>query len=225
MIKILTFAKGKFIESQNKLNNIIKNIGDYEIINKTDNDLPLSFKEENKHILNHIKGYGYCIWKPYIILEELNKLNDEDILIYIDSTDLPTHNFFTYINNYFIDNDLLLINRGYNNGQWTKRDCFVFMDCDEDKYYKHIQLEAGVIALKKNSFNIKLIEDWLLYCKNENILVDKPNISGKENIFNYKEHRYDQSILTNLSIKHGINSVYLNENIIKYNYNQPKQYN
>jgi hypothetical protein len=222
--KILTFAKGNFIESQIKLNKVIKSYGNYEIINKNENDIEVDFFIENEKIFNHIKGYGFCIWKPYFILNELKKLNTNEVLVYIDSTDYPTESFFIYLNNHFKLNDYLFVNRGYNHGQWTKRDCFVYMDCDESKYYNHVQLEAGVMAFKNNDFNIKLIEEWLKYCKDDRILVDSPNISGKNNINNYIEHRYDQSILTNIIIKNNLESYFLNSNIIKYNYNQPIKY-
>lgn len=223
-IKILTFAKGNFIESQNKLSQVIKTIGDFEIINKTDNDLDYDFKKNHNNILKHTKGYGYCIWKPYIILNELKLLKDDEILIYIDSTDLPSNLFFDYVKDYFLVNDLLLVNRGFINGQWTKRDCFVYMDSDDEEYYNSIQLEAGIIGLKKNEFNINLIEEWFSICKDERILVDSDNVSGLPNLSNYNEHRYDQSILTNLAIKYKLNSVNITTNLIKYNYNQPKKY-
>lgn len=222
--KILIFGKGKFVESQNKLNSIINSYGNYEIINKSDLDIEVDFLKENENIFKHIKGFGYCIWKPYFILNELKKLNQNEVLIYIDSTDYPTENFFILLNNHFQKNDYLFVNRGFNNGQWTKRDCFVYMNCDEEKYYNHIQLEAGVIALKNNEFNVNLIKEWLYFCKDERILVDSPNVCGKNNVINYIEHRYDQSILTNLIIKYNLDNYFLNSNIIKYNYNQPITY-
>ena len=30
------------------------------------------------------RGYGYWIWKPYLILNEINNLDKEDIIIYLD---------------------------------------------------------------------------------------------------------------------------------------------
>ena len=35
-------------------------------------------------IYNIEKGYGFWLWKPYIIYKHLCKLNDNDILIYSD---------------------------------------------------------------------------------------------------------------------------------------------
>jgi hypothetical protein len=223
-IKVLTFAKGNFIESQNTLIKQLESIGISNIIIKTDNDLPVKFKSDFLNLLNQTKGYGYCIWKPYIIIDELNKLNDDEVLIYIDSTDFPEKLLFEIAISHFNKNDLLLVNRGYNHGEWTKRDCFILMNCDEPKYYNHVQLEAGLIGLKKTNFNLTLLNEWFEYSKNENILTFIPNNCGQPNLPNFKEHRYDQSILTNLSIKYNLQSVKFPTHVIKYNYNQPQIY-
>ena len=98
------------------------------------------------------------------------------------------------------------------------------MDCDNEKYFNHVQLEAGVIGLKKNDLNLGLVKEWFNYAKNKNILTECPNISNLPNVNNFSEHRYDQSILTNLFIKNNLISHYFGPQIIKYNYNQPKIY-
>ena len=223
-IKVLTFGKGNFVESQKNLVDKLKSIGVQNIIVKTDSDLPESFQKEFSNILQYKRGYGYCIWKPYIIQQELNILQEDEILIYIDSTDYPESLFFDIVSSHLEKNDLFLVNRGYNHGQWTKRDCFVLMECDEKKYHDHVQLEAGVLGLKKTEFTQKLISEWFEYSKNENILTEIPNISGQENLPTFREHRYDQSILTNLSIKYNLNSFRFPLHVIKYNYNQPQIY-
>jgi hypothetical protein len=223
-IKILLFGKGNFIEPSNKLQKYLNELGYHNIINLTDADLPESFKTENQHILKHPKGYGYCLWKPYIILEALKKLEDDEILLYIDSTDLPTTSFFDIVNNHFSNSDILLINRNYTHDQWTRRDTFVLMNCDSPEYHNKIQLEAGVIALKKTSFNLDLIEEWFNYCKDEQILTEIDQICGLLNYRHFREHRYDQSILTNLQIKYEIPHYFISENIIRFNFNQPNNY-
>jgi hypothetical protein len=154
----------------------------------------------------------------------LEKLNEDEILIYIDSTDLPEKIFFDIVLDHFNKKDLLLINRGYNHGEWTKRDCFILMDCDNNKYYESVQLEAGIIGLKKTEFNTNLIKEWFEFMKNEKILTDIPNTCGQPNLPNFVDHRHDQSILTNLSIKYNLNSFNYPNYVIKYNFNQPRVY-
>ena len=98
------------------------------------------------------------------------------------------------------------------------------MGCDEKKYHDHVQLEAGVLGLKKTKFTKNLISEWFEYAKNKNILTEIPNIGGQPNLPTFREHRYDQSILTNLSIKYNLNSFRFPLHVIKYNYNQPHIY-
>lgn len=42
------------------------------------------FKEHFKDKLVPSRGFGYWVWKPYIILETMKKLNYGDILLYVD---------------------------------------------------------------------------------------------------------------------------------------------
>ena len=53
--------------------------------------------------------------------------------------------------------------------------------------------------------NIKILEEWLLYCKNENILTDIDNKHG-DNFDCFRDHRHDQSILTNIKVKYNLTS-------------------
>jgi hypothetical protein len=223
-IKVLTFAKGTFIVSQNKLITHLHNIGIKNVVHYSESDLPSTFLKDYKDYFKLPRGFGYWIWKPFIILEEIKKLNSDEILIYIDSTDLPETIFFEIVEEHFKHNNILLVNRGYNHGQWTKRDCFVLMGCDSLEYYREIQLEAGVIGFKKTDSNITLLNEWFYYMKNPNILTDIPNICGLPNLENFQDHRHDQSILTNLSIQKKIKSIRFDNNIIRYNFNQPSKY-
>ena len=45
----------------------------------------VDFYNKYKQILDLPRGGGYWIWKPYFIKTYLDKLNDNDILVYIDS--------------------------------------------------------------------------------------------------------------------------------------------
>jgi hypothetical protein len=223
-IKILTFAKGNFKESQLLLKKHLDSLGIKNQKHLTDDELPTSFKNQYSDILSYKRGYGYCIWKPYIILEELDLLNDDEILLYIDSTDLPEKSFFDDVIKNFNEREYFFVNRGYNHGQWTKRDTFVLMNCDSPEYFNHVQLEAGIVGLKPNDFNKNLVKEWLDFATNKNILTETPNISGLPNVNNFIEHRYDQSILTNLFIKKKLVSHNLGPDKIKYNFNQPRIY-
>ena len=121
-------------------------------------------------------------------------------------------------------NSIFLLNRGYKNSEWTKRDTFILMGCDNYIFHNTVQLEAGVIALKNNKFIRDLLKQWMFYATNDNILFDNDNLCGLPNLPNFKEHRYDQSILTNLAIQSNLKSFNLGTDFILYNYNQPEVY-
>jgi len=220
-IKVVSFAKGNFTNSQRKLNEVLKSYN-INFISCGECDLSMQFLEEHKNLFKHRRGFGYWIWKPYIILEELKKLKDDEILVYLDSTDLPSRYFFDLVTKHLESSDIFLVNRGYRHSEWTKRDCFVLMGCDSQFYHDSVQLEAGVIGLKKGATPI--IEKWYNLCKDERLLTDIPNSCGLSNLPGFKDHRHDQSILTNIAISMKLPSMYLPPEVILYNYHQPQIY-
>jgi len=159
-IKFITFGKGNFIEPAHRLVEHVRSIG---VVNSKvihDFDLPDKFKSEYEHILKYTKGYGYCIWKPFVISDELSKLSSDEILIYMDSTDLPSLSFFDCVIEQLEQRDYLFADRGYGpNCAWTKRDTFILMGCDEPKYWSAGQLEAGVICMRNTEFNRNLSQE------------------------------------------------------------------
>jgi hypothetical protein len=165
------------------------------------------FYTEFKHILDLPRGGGYWLWKPFIILNTLDKMEYGDILFYLDSGDDFNDGLLGFLNHYFSDSSInsLLTYGGQNKQRWyTKRDTFTLMDCDETKYHEHVQLEAGMVCLRKTDTNIELVKEWLKYCGNENIITDIENISGN-NLDGFIDHRHDQSVLTNLAIRYNLN--------------------
>jgi hypothetical protein len=217
MIKIVSFANKYYLDSRQSLISLVDQMNLVEVIAYVENDLDLDFREKYKNVLSFKRGYGYWIWKPYLILKTLLESNENDIILYLDSTDVPSEIFFDFVFNHFKKNDLLLVKQHYLHDQWTKRDCFKLMDCDDDKYHNQIQLEAGVVGVRNTKFNIKLIEEWLMYCSNIFIISDLPNICGLPNYKGFIEHRHDQSILTNLAIKYDLPSIKLDNQYISYN--------
>ena len=168
------------------------------------------FYNQNKKILDMKRGNGYWLWKPFILLTELEKMNWDDILVYQDAGDILTRECFDYIKKELNEGNqdfLFRINFDYEknevrrNKTWTKKDCFVLMDCDEEKYWDGFQVEAGTLFMRKTAEVIEFIKQWLDYCSNELIITDSENTTG-QNDKSFIDHRHDQSILSNLVIKY-----------------------
>jgi hypothetical protein len=165
-----------------------------------------AFYAENERILSLPRGLGYWLWKPYIILEVMNKLQDGDILVYSDSGIEIIADLSPLINICSSKEPILLFgNQTYMNSQFTKRDCFVAMNCDSRRYWNCMQVDAAFMLVRKNDTTMAFLEEWMQYCKFENIITDAPNVYGRENLPNFSEHRHDQSIISVLAEKYNIN--------------------
>jgi hypothetical protein len=100
--------------------------------------------------------------------------------------------------------DIVISTSFFTQKDYTKRDCFHFMNCDEEKYWNAFQVEAGIVAFRNNNFTKNFVNEWLEFCKNKYIVSDLPNISEKPNFDSFIDHRHDQSILTNLCVKYNL---------------------
>jgi hypothetical protein len=164
------------------------------------------FYLKNRKILDKDRLSGYALWKPYIILEAFNHINDGDIVVYMDCGDVPYPGIKECILDYMKDNDQYFVAQNHTgvNKWFTKRDCFYYMNCDEERYWNSIQLEDGFMAFKKTEFNVKLLEEFIQYCSDERIVTDIPNQCGLDNFEGFQDHRHDQSVITNLQLMYNL---------------------
>lgn len=207
---LISFATNpKWYRAQQLLNNSAKNAGFDGVISYTDKNKVWEFANKYNDV-SKTRGYGFWQWKPIIILDALNMLNDGDVVGYVDSGNTVVNNL-QYIFDICDKQEIVLFdNRDGNfqqdthkNREWTKRDCFVLMDCDSEEYYNASQVDASYQFYKKTPNTIKFLQEYLEFCSNDNIISDLPNIT-KPNLPEFKDHRHDQSILSLLAVKHKI---------------------
>jgi len=190
-------------------------IGDFDTIYPcNESNLLPDFLNKNKYILESKHGgtqaqrAGFWIWKPYIIQRCLQKMNDGDYLFYADAT--------IFQNKTLADIFVLLktesvisfkINDGKDDERYaTKRDTFVLMGCDSEKYWTGDvsgQLNASHMFFKKDEISQKFVDEWLHYCEDERIVTEMENTQGLPNYPGFVCHRWDQSIYSLLVKKYG----------------------
>jgi len=179
------------------------------------------FYQENREILDQPRGCGYWLWKPYIILETMKNLEYNDCVFYTDAGDEIIDNVYSIIYDYMLNHDYILSNflenDRFSNKVYTKRDCFILMNCDEAKYHNIRMVEAGTIVFKKTEFIINLLNEWINYGRNKYIITDTPNTLG-DNLPGFFDHRHDQSILANLTAKYDMEFVHILLPHIQYNF-------
>lgn len=206
MIYLVNYATPQFYKSQEKLNKSALLFGVDEVFSFRVKDLlETQFYHNNKKILEQKRGAGYWIWKPYFTLQAMSKTQKDDIIIYCDSgiEVIAALNPLISICNQQ-GGIMLFRTHGQANKKWTKRDCFVLMGCDSPEYWNAGQLMASFSVYVNNGRNRDFVEEWLNYCCNENIVTDKPNVCGLDNLPEFKDHRHDQSVLSLLAAKHKI---------------------
>lgn len=218
----VTYSDRNFESQRINLCNYAKKTFDYVHEYTRDWIEETEFYKKNFKLLDLDRGAGLWIWKPYIILETLKKIEYGDIIFYLDCADIFTEGLSNFLKNYYSQTkcDSLLTFGGQNKQKWyTKKDAFVLMNCDEPKYTDHVQLEAGIISLRKTDEIQKVINEWLEFCLVEDIIMDSPNLHG-ENYEGFIKHQSDQSILTNLAIRYNLNINDVTRNFVTCNVNQ-----
>lgn len=200
---LVTYADENFKEEQEFLNKIH---GDNFITKPyTRNWLETTeFYSSNKELLDESTGAGWWAWKPYVIQQTMELANDGDYIVYCDCGDMFSPGLQSYVENTLTkeDNCFLLIGNN-NNGQYTKKDCFVLMNCDESDYHNSKQLEVGFMVWKVSEQSKQIVSEWLEFCKDPKIINNDLSTLGEE-VDGFVAHRNDQSILTNIAIREGL---------------------
>jgi len=221
-VYICFYTNEKFRVRENFLKKYYEEKGFIVLPYHSENIKKDKFYEENKEVLDCKVGDGYWLWKPKIILDTFNIIEQNDIVIYTDAGDILNINYNDVLD-FFQSNDYYFSNwGGYRTPQkyHTKRDCFILMDCDSEIYHNTAQIEAGFFIVKKTDDNTNLMNEYLKYCSVKQIVDDEDSKLGK-NFENWQFHRHDQSILTNLIIKHKLNFSNYFDNQISYNIYKP----
>jgi hypothetical protein len=154
-----------------------------------------AFYSENKAILDLERGAGYWLWKPFIISETLKEMEEGDCLIYSDSG-MKVVADLTPLFRIALERDLVFFSGTGQCRQWTKRDCFYFLNADEPLFHEAQMVDASFLVLAKNSFVNSFMAEWLKSCRDPRILTDEPNTSGLPDLPGFIEHRHDQSVLS-----------------------------
>ena len=157
------------------------------------------------------RGFGYWIWKPWIILQTLKRMNDNDVLWYFDAgchiniNDKSKERFHHYINQineesgkcffcfplHYPSNGSTLVN-----GDWCKHDTLAhFGLLDDEEFKESAQLIATTMGIRKCRESVTLVKKWFKACCNKALIDDSSTIDSKIHRPSFKDHRHDMSIL------------------------------
>jgi hypothetical protein len=172
-----------------------------------------NFLQNNIDILSQQPGGGFWAWKPFVILKTMEKVDDGDIVLHTSTGMKILENLdpLFEITEQRKDGRMLFsasaIYGSHKHSQYTKRDCFVVMGLDGPEYWDSRMLTAAHCLFTKTPENIEFLKEWLRYTTDRRAIWDTippmPNRTSNPNLPGFLEHRYDQAILSLLSVKYG----------------------
>lgn len=161
------------------------------------------FLEENK------RGYGYWLWKPYIVKKQLELMNDNDILVYADAGCVMNINGRNRLLEYFdivngSNYGILSFYMTHLEKTWTKMD--LIDNLEGYDFLNSNQLQAAVFIIRKCEHSVNLVNKWYETCCIYDLINDSP--SKLNNDASFREHRHDQSAWSIIRNKYGTDMIY-----------------
>jgi len=204
---LVSFATKDFEPSRRRMEQSALKFGIYKFHSYTTFDLKKTFYfYKRKEIFRYKRGFGLWLWKPYIILKSLEKLNDGDILLYVDAgcefINDPSSLISLARNN--ASGIVAFDCRPLQNKQFVKRKTFINMDCDNHYHWDNHHVIATVILFKKCQKTILFVKEWLRECEVVSSLLPEIKEPNDDNFSDFIAHREDQSILSLLVSKYNL---------------------
>jgi hypothetical protein len=210
-IHLLTFGGDyhgdNYISAAENLRNWAQEFNVFESITVINREFLLQDSEfSSKHmnfILQNKRGFGYWVWKPYIIYKKLQQLKEGDILLYLDACCFLNvkgkDKFLEMIElvkqnpdgNLFFEYDQII-------SDWCKMDLIDALDAKEVMYKREVMPAVEFITV-----NIKMITFYKVFYEiacNYHLIDDTPSVAP--NSLSFHEHRHDQSIFSILVRKY-----------------------
>jgi len=215
-IHLLTFAAGPdFRGSLTALRQEAARVSLFDELHVWDESILTSdaafWEQHGEFISSHPRGWGYWLWKPYIVLKLLAQLADDDIVVYMDggcqlnvtpdsvarladyvraARESP-HGMISFSLRYFTES------------RFTKMDTAHALRATDTLYMDSKQLVGGIFVARKCNHTTNLFRECYAACcaDNYHLIDDTPSILP--NAADFQEHRHDQSVFSLLRKKRG----------------------
>ena len=216
-IRFITFGGGGqgYIDAGHRL---INQIGSLNLFDKTtlftDTDLMNDKDFWGQHgdfIKKNKRGYGYWLWKPYIIKKTIDEMEDGDSLLYLDAGCEVDIKKKTKISNLLrlVKTELLIgtyagYSSFFNEANWNKMDLLVHLGMNRSGVLTSKQRQGGTNLFLVGPKTRQLVNKWYEVCCNYHLIDDSASV--KKNTPGFREHRHDQSVFSLLTKKYNLYS-------------------
>jgi hypothetical protein len=172
----------------------------------TDEDLKEDTEFWDKHsnfIENNNQGFGYWIWKSYIIKKTMETMKNDDILLYLDcgcEIDSRRKDVLLYFFELVKLSNIIATRSPFLEKRFNKMDLIIKLDMVNEIYLNTRQNQAGAILFFVCDKTREFLNDWYELCCDYHNIDNTPSIH--ENLPCFEEHRHDQSIFSLLYKKY-----------------------
>lgn len=217
-IHFISYGNDRFKKSKERIKQEAIDFGEFDSVEVFGpEDLDEDFQKEYADVLSAQRGGGYWIWKPQIIKQKLDKIDKDDLLLYLDSgsTINPKgkKRFFEYIDVINKSQYGILAHPQIKHLEyvWTTKQVFDFFDVELDsEIAQSPQLHGGGVFMKNCDHANFIFQTSLDTLRaDRNLFTDyyadwskgKPQKQGQ--IKGFIENRHDQSIFSVVCKKYG----------------------
>ena len=227
-VVLMAFASNDLKKSINRLSIQAKDSNFYskiKIFNSKNLPSDLAIKLSHLLSINKKRGYGYWIWKPYLIKKVFDELENGDIINYLDigchiikENIIKFNEYLNFINmndkwilpfqyhtNFNYENKKILFPNRLEKA-YTKGDLLNYFGYyDNEDIIKSPQYWAGCFFIKKTDKSISFLNEWLEVFDKKFDLIDD-SFSKIKNYSDFVENRHDQSVYSLLCKKYKLES-------------------
>jgi len=207
----ITFGAGRqnYYDAGERLLRQAKNIGVFDrCILYTDRNLKEDrpfWQEHGSFIENNPRGYGYWLWKPYLIKKNMEQCANGDIILYCDSgceIDQKKAGLFPQFFEIAKQDKILATKAGCIERQSNKMDLLIELGLQDESVHYEEQRQSGIILFYVCDETRDLVNKWYTLASDYHLIDDSPSIAP--NYDDFIEHRHDQSIFSLLTKQHSI---------------------
>lgn len=222
-IYFLTFGAGgqNYYDAVNRITEEIRQLQIFHPIKSyTDVDLDDEFTSRHaQFIKNNKRGYGYWLWKPYLIMKTLEEMQDNEIMLYLDAGCEVRNDVQGMMG--LIEQckkeEIVYSLTGHDEKSHTKMDLILALGMNTTEYKDGPQYQATAIFLKKTPKIVELVKEWYSLGCNYHFIDDSPSVAPND--IHFIEHRHDQSTFSLLVKKYkytGENHIFAEPNPIQF---------
>jgi len=222
-----TFADSRMKKSLQRIKKQAEELNFFDgILINNENDLEQDFKERFRDkLIKGSRGYGYWVWKPQIVLQALDQMNEGDVLLYADAgchlnkngierlkyyferANLSESGLFVFQEAVKTEDDNLETGYSHLEKIYTKGDIFDYFNVRDNKQICDTgMIIATTFLIRKCEKSEDIINKWLdIFKINFNLVDNSP--SKSQNFDGFIENRHDQSIFSILCKLNKIASI------------------